>query len=284
MDNNTLYIMCECLTPPEDIRTDVLTESTVESASGKKIKTVTVDTCLQSFEVENWNGRIYGKNLVLDALNNDGMIQNDIKKGQWIGEYGHPLDTDPKRQVVFNPTTASHRILNYRTEGNLLLGHVQTLAGGAGDMLCDRILQGVPAAFSLRSLGSVDLATRRVKAPLKIITYDSVFRPSHIEAYQTEILSECASYVNLNESVDLFAPINESMEQIKSYISEKSDNVARAADFFGLDKLAMVLQENGTVTLIIDECTSCNVPIESVIGLQYADVLGSKKITKRSIV
>ena len=239
---------------------------------------------MQSFEVENWNGRIYGKNLVLDALNNDGMIQNDIKKGQWIGEYGHPLDTDPKRQVVFNPTTASHRILNYRTEGNLLLGHVQTLAGGAGDMLCDRILQGVPAAFSLRSLGSVDLATRRVKAPLKIITYDSVFRPSHIEAYQTEILSECASYVNLNESVDLFAPINESMEQIKSYISEKSDNVARAADFFGLDKLAMVLQENGTVTLIIDECTSCNVPIESVIGLQYADVLGSKKITKRSIV
>ena len=284
MDNNTLYIMCECLTPPEDIRTDVLTESTVESASGKKIKTVTIDTCLQSFEVENWNGRIYGKNLVLDALNNDGMIQNDIKKGQWIGEYGHPLDTDPKRQVVFNPTTASHRILNYRTEGNLLLGHVQTLAGGAGDMLCDRILQGVPAAFSLRSLGSVDLSTRRVKAPLKIITYDSVFRPSHIEAYQTEILSECASYVNLNESVDLFAPINESMEQIKSYISEKSDNVARAADFFGLDKLAMVLQENGTVTLIIDECTSCNVPIESVIGLQYADVLGSKKITKRSIV
>jgi len=276
--------MCECLTPPEDIRTEVLTESTVESASGKKIKTVTIDTCLQSFEVENWNGRIYGKNLVLDALNNDGMIQNDIKKGQWIGEYGHPLDTDPKRQVVFNPTTASHRILNYRTEGNLLLGHVQTLAGGAGDMLCDRILQGVPAAFSLRSLGSVDLATRRVKAPLKIITYDSVFRPSHIEAYQTEILSECASYVNLNESVDLFAPINESIEQIKSYISEKSDNVARAADFFGLDKLAMVLQENGTVTLIIDECTSCNVPIESVIGLQYADVLGSKKITKRSIV
>ena len=284
MDNNTLYIMCECLTPPEDIRTEVLTESTVESASGKKIKTVTIDTCLQSFEVENWNGRIYGKNLVLDALNNDGMIQNDIKKGQWIGEYGHPLDTDPKRQVVFNPTTASHRILNYRTEGNLLLGHVQTLAGGAGDMLCDRILQGVPAAFSLRSLGSVDLATRRVKAPLKIITYDSVFRPSHIEAYQTEILSECASYVNLNESVDFFAPINESIEQIKSYISEKSDNVARAADFFGLDKLAMVLQENGTVTLIIDECTSCNVPIESVIGLQYADVLGSKKITKRSIV
>ncbi len=284
MDNNTLYIMCECLTAPEDIRTEILNESTVESASGRKIKTVTIDTCLQSFEVENWNGRIYGKNLVLDALNNDGMIQNDIKKGQWIGEYGHPLDTDPKRQVVFNPTTASHRILNYRTEGNLLLGHVQTLAGGAGDMLCDRILQGVPAAFSLRSLGSVDLATRRVKAPLKIITYDSVFRPSHIEAYQTEILSECASYVNLNESADLFAPINESIEQIKSYISEKSDNVARAAEFFGLDKLAMVLQENGTVTLIIDECTSCNVPIESVIGLQYADVLGSKKITKRSIV
>ena len=56
---------------------------------------------------------------------------------------------------------------------------------------------GVTRAFSLRSLGSVDLATRRVKAPLKVITYDSVYRPSHIEAYGNEML---------NESIDVDDP------------------------------------------------------------------------------
>lgn len=173
-DENTLYIICECAVNPDDVSTTILSESTVTDASGNKQKTVTTDSTLQSFEVPNWNTRIYGGELVMSSIDNDGMIQNDIKHGQWIGEYGHPLNMDAKRAMIIFPQTSSHRILNYRREGNLLKGHVQTLADGYGLMMYNRTVQGVPQAFSLRSLGSVDLATRRVKAPLKVITYDSV--------------------------------------------------------------------------------------------------------------
>lgn len=173
-EDNTLYIMCECAINPDDVATTILSESTISDAAGNKQKTVTTDSTLQSFEVPNWNTRIYGGELVMSSIDNDGMIQNDIKHGQWIGEYGHPLNMDAKRAMIIFPQTSSHRILNYRREGNLLKGHVQTLADGMGSVMYNRTMQGVPQAFSLRSLGSVDLATRRVKAPLKVITYDSV--------------------------------------------------------------------------------------------------------------
>lgn len=285
--DNTLYIICECAINPDDISTEILNESTVADVNGNKKKTVTIDTTLQSFDVPNWNNRIYGGQLVMDSIDNDGMIQNDIKHGQWIGEYGHPLDPSPKRAMVLYPPTSSHRILNYRREGNLLKGHVQTLVDGMGSMMCERILQGVPAAFSLRSLGSVDMATRRVNAPLKVITYDSVFRPSHIEAYQEEILNESATYIPQSEKMNdiltestVFCPITESMEDIMSYVKERSDSVKAVAEMFKLDNLSCALTESGErMNIQIDDHTVANVPIESVINIQYSDILNS--LTKK---
>ena len=168
------------------MKIDILNESSID-INGEKRKFITIDTTLQSFEVMNWNQRIYGGNLVMDAIDNDGMIQNDIKKGQWIGEYGHPLDLTPRRQMIIYPPTSSHRILNYRRQGNLLCGHVQTLANEMGTNMMECILQNVPASFSLRSLGSVDMETRRVKAPLKVITYDSVSKLDEAPYYSDVI-------------------------------------------------------------------------------------------------
>ena len=281
--DNTLYVMCECAINQDDIYTQILNESTVINKDGEKKKSVTIDTNLQSFDVPNWNTRIYGGELVMSSIDNDGMIQNDIKHGQWIGEYGHPLDPSPKRAMILYPPTSSHRILNYRRERNLLKGHVQTLVDGMGNMMCDRILQGVPAAFSLRSLGSVDLATRRVKAPLKVITYDSVFRPSHIEAYQEEILSESATFIPESENIMdimtesvVFHPISETIDDIISYTAHHSDSIKIVADMFKLDKLDCTLTESGTrMNIKVDDNTTANVPIESVINMQYADILNS---------
>lgn len=276
-NNSTVYIMCECVTNPDDIHTDIINESTsTDNSTGNKLPTVTLDTNLQSFEVRNWNDRIYGAQLVMDSLDKDGMIQNDIKRGQWVGEYGHPLDADAKRQMTLYPPNCSHRILKYRREGNLLKGIVQTLLTDVGIAMANNCKLGMPAAFSLRSLGSVDLATRRVKAPLKIITYDSVIRPSHIEAYQNQILSESAMPEQfLNESA-LFAPISESMEDILGYVKEKSTNLSIVADMFKLDELNCVLTENASrLNVFIDEDTKVSVPIESAINMQYSDLLSS---------
>lgn len=278
--DNTLYILSECAINPDDVKTEILDESTIE-IDGKKRSFVTIDTVLQSFEVLNWNQRIYGGEVVMEAINNDGMIQNDIKKGQWVGEYGHPLDLSPRRQMIIYPPTSSHRILNYRREGNLLCANVQTLANDMGSQMMSTILQGVPAAFSLRSLGSVDMATRRVKAPLKVITYDSVNRPSHIEAYQTEILSESAIYIPTSMDLSsiitesaVYEPITESMDQIMQYAKERSDNLKIVADMFKLDSIECSLCENATrMNVKIDNHTTVNIPVETGINMQYADIL-----------
>ena len=285
--DNTLYILSECALNPDDVKTEILNESSIE-INGVKRNFVTIDTVLQSFEVLNWNQRIYGGEVVMNSIDNDGMIQNDIKKGQWIGEYGHPLDLSPRRQMIIYPPTTSHRILNYRREGNLLCANVQTLANDMGTQMMNTILQGVPAAFSLRSLGSVDMATRRVKSPLKVITYDSVNRPSHIEAYQTEILSESAIYIPT--SMDLasiitesavYEPITESFEDIIKYTKERSDNVKIVADMFKLDSIKCSLCENATrMNIQIDNNTTVNIPVETAINMQYADILKSLREKK----
>lgn len=290
--STTAYVLCECAVLPEDISMDIINESTVLSpTTGQPVTSITANSTLQSFDVENWNKRIYGGDLVMTSLDEDGMIQNDIKMGQWMGEFGHPLDTSPRRQVILNPQTVSHRILKYWREGNLLKGTIQTVPYGNGLSMTANAKLGIPWSFSLRSLGSVDMATRRVKSPLKIITYDSVYRPSHIEAYTEKdaFLHESAGEIYLPTSYNMedileestvFEPITEAfdMKELMDYAASKSDNVKIIADMFKLDKVQGTLNESGTgVTLTVDSNTKVNVPLERFIGLQYADILNLGK-------
>jgi hypothetical protein len=287
--DKTAYVMCECVTREEDLKLEILKEDTGITPEGNNVPIITAKTCLQSFEVENWNKRIYGKELVMSSLDNDGMIQNDIKKGQWIGEFGHPLDTSPRRQMVFYPPTSSHRILKYWNTGNLLEANVQTLPYGYGFAMAQNALHGVPWAFSLRSLGSVDLATRRVKAPLKILTYDSVYRPSHIEAYGNEIINESANvYMKTDHSIgeimnecSMLEPITESafdLSEIVDYVTNHSENLQVMAEMLNLDYIDATLTEGGTrMELNVDDHTKVNIPIESAINMQYADILSGIK-------
>lgn len=174
MNDNTTYIISECATDPSDISMDILSESSAINEKGIKIPIVKIQSTLQSFNIENWNQRIYDDFVVMPAIDNDGMIQQDLKKGQWCGEFGHPLDTSVRRQMIIFPQTSSHRILKYWKEGNLLKAIVESLPYEYGIAMANNALRGIPAAFSLRSLGSVDMQTRRVKKPLKVITYDYV--------------------------------------------------------------------------------------------------------------
>ena len=288
-DDSIVYILSECVTCDEDVSMEIINESTETTTSpdGTKIPQVTANTTLQSFNVQNWNKRIYGDDVVMESLDQDGMIQNDIKKGQWIGEFSHPLDTSPKRQMILYAPTASHRILKYWKEGNLLKGTVQTLPYGHGIDMARNALGNVPWAFSLRSLGSVDLATRRVKKPLKIITYDHVYRPSHIEAYDDKtMLNESVSLETLDfddlkkmrDECSLVHPINESMDDILGFVTERSQNLQIVADMFKLDSVKGTLNESGTrMDINVDDKTTLNVPIETVIRMQYADILNSIK-------
>lgn len=278
--DNTVYILDECVTSPEDLSLDIINETTeISPIDNKPVKSITGNTTLQSFDVKNWNQRIYGTDLVMDSLDNDGMIQNDIKHQQWIGEWGHPLDTSPRRQMILYPPTSSHRILKYWREGNLLHGTVQTLPYGYGLSMAQNALNGVPWSFSLRSLGSVDLKTRQVKAPLKIITYDSVYRPSHIEAYGNDILNESTGsmdelYTAMNEcSLIEKCPDSFVLSEATMFAKERSENLQMLADMFKLDKVECTLNESGTRMNVVSKNTTFNIPVETAIHMQYANIL-----------
>jgi len=283
--DNTTYIICGCETMPEDISMEIMNESTgISPDTGLSVPVVTMQTTLHSFNIKNWNERIYDDGLVMESLDGDGMIQMDMSKGQWMGEFGHPLDLSVRRQMILNPPTVSHRILKYWKEGrNLLKGITESVPYGYGLAMAANAKRGIPAAYSLRSLGSIDLQTRKVKRPLKIITYDYVYRPSHREAYEDKILTESAGiYIPTQYEIGdimtesaVYTPVLETCttEQIETYIKERSDNVAKIAEMFKLDNFNTTLHENGTRVTIVTADYKLDIPVEKMINMQYADVL-----------
>lgn len=182
------YMLCETVVS-EDVamsRRKILSENTV-NVHGLNLFTVTYEQVLQDFNVRNWNGRVYDDKTVIGAIENNPLIQHDLKMGTWTGEYGHPQiekgQNELARQMTINPTLACNTIDKYWVEGNFLIGKCTTLAGGWGETLRDRILTNYPAMASSRAIGGVD-KTGKVLPGYTLITFDTVIRPSHKTAYQ----------------------------------------------------------------------------------------------------
>lgn len=68
------------------------------------------------------------------------------------------------------------------------------------------------------------------------------------------------------------------MDQILGYVKDHSESVYKTAEIFKLSNLDIpcTLNETGTsIQMKIDDNTTACVPVESVINMQYSDVLGS---------
>lgn len=174
----------------------ILHENVVDSPGGR-IFTVTFRQVLQSAGTKNWNGRIYSADLIENAIKKNPLIQEDLKRGTWGGEYGHPIIekgmNELARQMTLFPPNVCWVVKNPHMEGNLLIGECTTVAGGYGDMLRDRILSGVPAMSSSRAVGGVD-AKGNVLPGYTLCYFDSVWRPSHKEAYLVDGSSKVNSF------------------------------------------------------------------------------------------
>lgn len=184
-------VLHETLVDPElaEKKREVISENVITGPTGNKLYTITYKQVLQSFGVRNWNGRIYDKPVTMKALDSNPLIQNDIKMRSWTAEYGHPLIekgmNELARQMTVFPPNACNTINKYWDEGNLLMGECTTLAGGYGEILRDRILTGYPAMASSRAIGGMD-KNGKVLPGYTIVTFDTVIRPSHKEAYQVK--------------------------------------------------------------------------------------------------
>lgn len=252
----------------------------VTSANGVNLFTVTYQQVLQDFGVRNWNGRTYSRDIVMNAINRNPIIQHDIHKGTWCGEYGHPLIEkgvkELERQMTIYPPLACNTINRYWEEGNLLLGECTTLADGMGNMLRDRILTNFPAMASSRAIGGVD-RNGNVLPGYTVVTFDTVIRPSHKTAYQVagsekvnmfgvptgQSMTETAAEVDITKSqsfADFILSENSSKQQI-----------GMLCDTFHLDYDSMSINENTVRFSRFDgkEKTTVVIPIRQLVGAEY---------------
>lgn len=260
---------------------EVLHENITE-VGGRKLYTLTYRQILQDFGVKNWNGRTYGDDVVMPAIDKNPLIQHDIKMGSWTAEYGHPLiekgTNELARQMTIFPPNACNTINKYWKEGNLLWGESTTLADGYGQVLMDRILTNYPAMASSRAIGGVD-KLGRVLPGYTVITFDTVIRPSHKIAYHAK------GSERINEFPIVTGQVNTMHETAIPYDVTKdssfadfllSESTSRAqinmlCDTFKLEYDSMTINENAVKFSRLNGTTKTTVviPINRLINAEY---------------
>lgn len=226
-DNAFAYVLMEEMSEPVQIRN-------LKECSKNGLLYLIFDTVLQSFEVKNRNKRTYIGDAVMESLAAP-HVQELIKKGSFVSEYGHPLVKDMSRVTQIDPARVCGRVNSYYRTGNLLKGEFETFDdGGLGTMLTRRILQGLEPAHSLRAVAKLskdrngnDIMNSRAH----IIAYDTVILPSHVEAYRDEskdirvvnqpiVATESTEFGSHEEYAFV---VNESM--LTDFVMEESKNV-----------------------------------------------------------
>lgn len=255
----------------------IINENKVE-VGGNKYTTLTYTQCLQSFGTPNWNGRTYESNDTLKALDNNPLVQYDIKSGTWTAEYGHPIlekgKNELQRQMTILPEKACNTINKYWMEGNLLMGECTTLYGSWGEVLMGRILTKYPAMASSRAVGGVD-SRGRVLPGYTIVTFDTVTRPSHKEAYAVSGSEKVNSYEapagnTMNESctkVDITSD-----PSFKDFVlSESANKVEMVLDTLGLDYNSIEIDNRNLKIKKINENSiqTIFIPLKKVVSMEY---------------
>lgn len=150
--------------------------SSTPSILAEENKSITFEAILQEAEAPNRNHRIYGKDVLDEALNAP-TIKEKIANKTFYGEAGHPLSEDIKRQSYVLQNNISHIVTSVKWEGNILKGIVETAQTSVGYDMRGLIRQGSKVSFSLRALGNIikeEGSFKRVYGPIMIVTYDWV--------------------------------------------------------------------------------------------------------------
>ena len=178
----------------------IICESTTEPAKPiilnkvRQGEMVRVRANLQDVGLKNRNKRIYEEKDLLRGLDAP-HIKELIKNRSWVGEAGHPMNADLKRQMCIDNKNISHRINSWSFDKPVISGEVEALDGGEGSvgrLFHNLVLQDLKTAYSLRAIGSVSTTAQGnvVKGNIHVVCYDWVFVPSHKIAYQKDIINK----------------------------------------------------------------------------------------------
>lgn len=294
------YLMLNECTIDEDIAREnmhILCENVYPTPDGGKLYTVTYDQVLTEFGRKNFNGRIYDKDPFMQSLRGNVLINQDIEKnGGLPSEYGHPQISDGQgsaggsqsnslaRQLTLDPTMVCSMLKKYWDDRNFLKGTYETIVGGYGDILRDRIITGIPALVSSRSVGGVD-ARGHVLPNILIVTFDHVFRCSSQNARQLagtlrvngysipaatakRVIDSTPMGQSMSESAIGIDVMSDSFKDFLLTESVSRDRISVVCDTMGLDYDSMVLTENTLQISRIDgnERTTVYMPLNKLVG------------------
>jgi hypothetical protein len=138
---------------------------------------------LQECDIQNGNGRIYPRNVLIREVNN---YQKLVKENRALGELDHP-ETN-----VIQLEKVSHRVTSVWMEGNNVMGKVQVMNTPSGKILQELVNGGCKMGISSRGMGSVreDKGTTIVEDDFQLICFDFVSEPSTPGAYMMQEAKE----------------------------------------------------------------------------------------------
>ena len=207
------------------------TVSNIDVYNNNNLFYITFHTNLQSFGDINRNRRRYLGDNVWSAIQKDNRLQCFLRDNCWFGEFEHPAPeyTDkkmtPQRMQLVLPANRAFKILRPKLCGSILEADIQSAQGSVGEGFGKEVLAGWIPSFSLRAIAALkmyqNVPTVFVR---KVITYDSVWYPSHEIARATSkpsahlenIRNFCESAVdNIAASVrNVMIPLKEILESV----------------------------------------------------------------------
>jgi len=284
-DNSTVagYILNEHFDP--------ITPKIIE----KKQNSVVFNAIIQDADNPNRNKRRYASNVLAEGLATP-YIAERIKTKSLLGEAGHPMTTDPSRQMIIDQLRVSHIICNPHIKDGKVKSVIETANTTAGRDMMGLINQGVSVAFSMRGFSKIVKEDTNgsgvvdVLGPLFIVTYDWVIHPSHACAYMESSINESTKSMllgkdlgyNLLESnfmINEIVPLQNN--ELVKHVIESSSNFKRLTDFFeyNIDKSTIRILENKQYIDVHDKSdgTILRVCLEKYIKEDIDDYLSSLK-------
>ena len=269
MINNQIgYIICE----GDDLSRPESTQLTPKTINGK----VVAKGILQTANEKNRNGRFYENTKLFPALK-DSRILELMHAKELRAEAGHPMDTSLQRQSLIDiPKTCAFH-LHWWTEGNDIWGEFVGTNNELGREFDLDLKEGVKPAWSLRALGSVNQTARGAEVGnIRIITYDRVIFPSHMNAYTKDFVYESANIVvpekkistvyesAILEGQDLSCTSNLlpiTNKDVISFLQCQSNNLKFVKECFDFAYSGIQLNENNSKVVLTEKETGNTIVI-----------------------
>lgn len=210
-----------------------------------------VKSTLQRANSLNRNKRYYELEELQKAI--QGLRPQEMVRVGMPSENGHPMIQEINRQNTIDPNNVVAYHNQIWIEGEFIKAYTQASNLHIGEALNRDMEDGYIPAWSLRALGSVTQTPEGMKVNnIKIITWDRVYYPSHMEAY-TDTINESTSYTPIQKKIidtGFIKPIKD--PKVLDYVKEQSKNLKSIKESFEFDYDNLELVNNGTQAKMTD--------------------------------